>query len=69
MGEMRNSYKVMVKNPEGKRSLRRPRCRWDDNICMGLREIGWEVVYWFHLAQGVVQWKDLMNMVMKLKIP
>jgi hypothetical protein len=43
MGEMRNSYKMLVRKPEGKRPLRRPRCRWEDNIRMGLREIGWEV--------------------------
>jgi hypothetical protein len=30
--------------PEGKRPLGRPRRRWEDNIGMDLREIGWEVV-------------------------
>jgi hypothetical protein len=29
----------------------RPRCRWEDNIRMDLREIGWEGVDWMHLAQ------------------
>jgi hypothetical protein len=28
MGEERNVYKVLVGNPEGKRPLGRPRCRW-----------------------------------------
>jgi hypothetical protein len=37
--------------PEGKRSLRRPRHRWEDNVRMDLREIGWEGVDWMHLAQ------------------
>jgi len=27
-------YKVLVENPEGKRSLGRPRCRWENNIKM-----------------------------------
>jgi hypothetical protein len=40
MGEKRNSYRILVRNPEGKRPLRRPRCRWVDNIKMDLREIG-----------------------------
>jgi len=40
MGEMRNGYKVLVGKPGGKRPLRRPRRRWEDNIKMGLREIG-----------------------------
>jgi hypothetical protein len=30
-----------VVNPEGKRSLGRPRRRWKDGIRMGLRDIGW----------------------------
>jgi hypothetical protein len=35
------SVNVLVKKPEGKRKLGRPRCRWEDGIRMGLREIGW----------------------------
>jgi hypothetical protein len=37
MGEERNVYKVLVGKPEGKRSLGRPRRRWDDGIKMDLR--------------------------------
>jgi hypothetical protein len=40
MGEERKVYKVLVGNPEGKRPLGRPRCRWEDGIRMDLREIG-----------------------------
>jgi hypothetical protein len=50
MGEMRNAYKVLIGRPVGKRPLRIPRYRWRDNIRMDLREIGWEGVYWIHLA-------------------
>jgi hypothetical protein len=32
MGEMRNEYKIVVGKPEGKRSLGRPRRRWENNI-------------------------------------
>jgi hypothetical protein len=35
MGEGRGAYRVLVGRPEGKRPLRRPRCRWEDNIKMG----------------------------------
>jgi hypothetical protein len=35
-----------VGKPEGKRSLRRPRCRWVDSIKMDLREIEWPGVEW-----------------------
>jgi hypothetical protein len=32
----------MVRKPEGKRPLRRPRLRWEDNIKMDLQEVGCE---------------------------
>jgi hypothetical protein len=37
-GEMRNAYKFLVRKPEGRRQLGRPRCRWKDNIKLDLRE-------------------------------
>jgi hypothetical protein len=40
MGEMRNSYKILVGKTEGKRPLGRSRRRWEDNITMDLRKIG-----------------------------
>jgi hypothetical protein len=40
MGEMRNAYKILVGRPEGKRPIGKPRSRWEDNIKMDLREIG-----------------------------
>jgi len=51
MGDMRNAYRLLVGKPGGKRPLGRPKHRWEDNIRMNLREIGWEVVDWMHLAQ------------------
>jgi hypothetical protein len=41
MGEMRSLYKILVGKPEGKRPLGRRKRRWEDNIRMDLREIGW----------------------------
>jgi hypothetical protein len=38
--EGRGVYRVLIGRPEGKRPFRRPRCRWEDNIDMDLREIG-----------------------------
>jgi hypothetical protein len=49
-GEKRNVYRLLVGKPEGRRPLRRPRCRWVDNIRMHLGEIGWSGVYWIGLA-------------------
>jgi len=39
MGKRRSAYLILVGRPEGKRPLRRPGHRWDDNIRMDLREI------------------------------
>jgi hypothetical protein len=39
-----------IRNAERK-TLRRPSSRWEDNIRMYLREIGWEGVDWIHLTQ------------------
>jgi hypothetical protein len=39
MGETRNAYEIFVGIPEGKRSHRRRRRRWEDNIGMDSREI------------------------------
>jgi len=41
MGKRRCAYRVLVGTPEGKRPLRRHRCRWVDNIEMNFQEIGW----------------------------
>jgi hypothetical protein len=38
--EKRSACRNLVGKPEGKRSLGRSRCRWEDNIKMDLREIG-----------------------------
>jgi hypothetical protein len=51
MGEERKVYKVLVRKPEGKRPLGRPRRRWEDWIRIDLREIGLVGVYWIRLAQ------------------
>jgi hypothetical protein len=51
MGEKRNVCRLLVRNPEGKRPLERPRHRWTDNIKMDLLEIGLSVVDWIGLAQ------------------
>jgi len=37
MGERRGVYRVLVRKPEGKRPLERPRRRWEDNIKMDLQ--------------------------------
>jgi hypothetical protein len=50
LGEKRNAHGISAGKTEGKRSLGRPRCRWEDNIKVYLREIGWAGVDWIDLA-------------------
>jgi hypothetical protein len=69
MGNVRGAYNILVGRPEGRRPLGRPRCGWEDNIKMDLREIGFGDVDWIHLAQDRDRWCALVNMVMNLWFP
>jgi hypothetical protein len=51
MGEVMNAYSILIGKPEGRRTLGRPRRRWEDNIKMDLRKIGFGDVDWIHWAQ------------------
>ena len=68
-GEGRGVYRVLVGKPEGKTPLERPRCRWEDNIKMGLQAVGCGGMDWFELAQDRDGWCALMNVVMNLRVP
>jgi transposase len=69
MGERRNTYKLLVRKPEGRRPLGRPRRRWLDNIRMDLVEIGRDDVAWIDLAQDMNRWRALVNLVLNLQVP
>jgi hypothetical protein len=58
-----------VGKPEGKRPLGRPGRRWEDNIRMDLREIGWGSMDWLDLAQDRDQWRASVNTIMNLRVP
>jgi hypothetical protein len=55
----------LVKKPQGKRPLGRPRHKWEDNI----QEMEWEDEEWIHLAQDRGLWWNLLNTVINLCIP
>jgi hypothetical protein len=65
----RGAYNILVGRPEGKRPLGRPRRRWEDNIKMDLREIGFGDMDWIYWAQGRDRWRALVNTVMNLRVP
>jgi hypothetical protein len=55
MDRGRGVYGVFVRKPEGKRPLKRPKRRWEDNIKMDLRETGINGANWIQLAHDRVQ--------------
>jgi hypothetical protein len=68
-GKNRNVLRILVENQERKRPLGRPRYRWEANIKMHIREIGWGCMDWIHLAQDKDQWRSLVNTLMNLRVP
>jgi hypothetical protein len=69
MREKRNAYKVLVGKPEGKRSPRKTRCGWVDNIKMDLGEMGLDSVVWIGRARDRTRWRAIVNAVINLKVP
>ena len=55
--------------PEGKGSAGRPRRRWEDNIKVGLQEMGCVGMDWIDLAQDRDRWRALVNAIMNFRVP
>ncbi|KAJ4443290.1 hypothetical protein ANN_04958 [Periplaneta americana] len=68
MGESRNAYRVLVGRPERKRPLGRPRRRWEDNIKMDLREVGYDDGDWINLAQDRDRWRAYVRAAMNFRL-
>jgi hypothetical protein len=49
-GEKRHACRTFVGKPEGKRPLGKLRHRWEDNIKMDHRQVGWCGVDWIGMA-------------------
>jgi hypothetical protein len=62
-------HRVLVRNPEGKSPLGRPRCRWEDNIKMDLQEAGGDCGDWMELAQDRDRWRTLVGTVRDFRVP
>jgi hypothetical protein len=69
MGEKPVTYRILVGRPQGRGPLERPRLRWEDNIKMDIREVGWVGMDWIELAQDRNRWRALVNAVMNLRVP
>jgi hypothetical protein len=68
-GEDERVYRLLVGKPEGKRTVRKPRHGWVDNIKMDLGEVRWDDVDWIGLAQDRNRWRALVNSVWNLRVP
>jgi hypothetical protein len=68
-GEKRIAYRMLMGKPEGKRPLGRPRRRWEVNIRLDLREMGWSGMDWIDVARDKDQWRALINTAMNLRVP
>ena len=58
-----------MRKSEGKRPFGRTKRRWEDNIKMGLQEVGCGVMDWIELAQDRDGWRALVHAVMNLRVP
>jgi hypothetical protein len=68
MGERRVVYRALVGKHERKRTLGRPRRKWEDNINTDLQEVGCESMDWMVLVQDRDRWRVLVNVVMNLRV-
>jgi hypothetical protein len=69
MGAKRNACRILLGKPEGNRPLGRPRRRWEDNVKIDLREIGWYGMDWIDLGRDRDQWRALVNTAMNFRVP
>jgi len=62
-------HRVLVGKPGRKRSLRRPRRRWEDNIKTDLQEVGGVCMDLMELAQDRDSLRALVSTVMNIRVP
>jgi hypothetical protein len=67
IGEVHTGF--FVGKSEGKKSLGRPRHGWENNVKIGLQEVGCGGMDWIALAQDWYRWRALVNAVMNFRVP
>jgi len=68
-GDRRGAYRVLVVKSEGKRPLGRHRRRWEDNIKIGVQELGCVGMDWTDLSKDRDRWWAHVNAVMNFRVP
>ena len=69
MEEGRSASKISTGKPTGKRLLERPGRRWEENIRMGLKEIGINTKNWVDSLKDRNYWSALVNAALNLRVP
>ena len=64
-----SAFKILTGKPTGRRSMGRPRRRWEDNIRMDLEEIGINSGNWVDSDQEMDYWRALVNAALNLRVP
>ena len=65
----RSAFKILTGRPTGKRTLGRPRHRWEDSIKMDLDEIGINAGNQSDLPQDRDHWRSLVKAALNLPVP
>ena len=66
---MWSAFKILTGKPSGKRTLGRPRRRWEDNIRMDLEEIGINTRNWVDSAKDRDYWRAIVIAALNLRVP
>ena len=69
MEKGRSAFKILTGKPTGKKPLRKPMRRWEDNIRMNLEEIGISAGNWVDSAKDRNYWRALVNAALNLRVP
>ena len=69
MEEGRKASKILTDIPTGKKPLRSPKRKWENNIRMDVTEIGIKTRNWVDSAQDRDYWRALVNAALNLRVP
>jgi hypothetical protein len=69
MMERRDVFGALVRKPDGKRQLVRPRRRCEDNIKMEFQEVGCGGMDWIDLDEDRDRWRAAVNALVNLRVP
>jgi ribonucleotide reductase beta subunit family protein with ferritin-like domain len=64
IGKKSGAHMVLMGKPEGKRPLRRPTRKWEDDIKIDLRKVGW-IMERIDLTQDRNRWWAVVSAVMR----